>query len=389
MSQSRADTLRAHFSSPNGAPRPLLTSLNGDNSWLMSFPRPAAERARPGSKAYFHIVSDPWLTGYASAGASWVISIRTVTPAAIPSGAAVEAVISEIENTAAAASENLISAPRSINDPEPSPIDAIFLNFHYSDHLDEATLRTFHPEIPVFATAEAAAIVRRWGHFSHVTETRDLDPATAPGGTGAWRSLHPRGSLPDWLTVFRLRGHHELNFATAIIYSSSPSSSSVPSSSTSSRGGGGGGGGGEEDHETKHEALLYSPHGIKADQPALKAFVGYLDSAGDSDGGKVSVLVILHALKDSFAFGMATTLGVAGGLALERLTRPRYWVKSHDAPLGYAGIVAWVAWVNDVARTLRSGLDEEKEEVNGGEDRGERKEPNVVEVENGGCFVLE
>jgi hypothetical protein len=339
----------------------------------MSFPRPAAERARPGSKAYFHIVSDPWLTGYASAGASWVISIRTVTPAAIPSGAAVEAVISEIEN--AAASENPISAPRSANEPEPSPIDAIFLNFHYSDHLDEATLRTFHPEIPVFATAEAAAIVRRWSHFSHVTETRDLDP-----GNGAWRSLHPRGSLPDWLTVFRLRGHHELNFATAIIYSSPTSSSSpAPSSSAGSSG---------EDHETKHEALLYSPHGIKADQPALKAFVGYLDSAGDGDG-RVSVLAILHALKDSFAFGMATTLGVAGGLALERLTRPRYWVKSHDAPLGYAGIVAWLAWVNDVARTLRSGLDEEKEEVNGGEDRGERKEPNVVEVENGGCFVLE
>jgi hypothetical protein len=54
--------------------------------------------------------------------------------------------------------------------------------------------------------------------------------------------------------------------------------------------------------------------------------------------------------------------------------------------------VAWLAWVNDVARTLRSGLDVEQkgeEEGKGGEGRGERKEPNVVEVENGGCFVLE
>ncbi|KAK0724040.1 hypothetical protein B0H67DRAFT_549915 [Lasiosphaeris hirsuta] len=349
MSQSRGDSLRTQLASPNSKPRPLLTSLNGDNAWLISFPRPAFERARSSSKAYFHIVSDPWLTGHANAGADWIISIRAPAPAAIPSGAAVEVVIGEIED--AAASAGLISAPPTTTGP--SAVDAIFLNFHYSDHLDEATLRTFHPKVPVFATAESAAIIRRWGYFSHVTETRDLKPGAK------WSSLHPGIGLPEWLTVFRLPGHHELNFATAIIYSSVPSE-----------------GGGE-----KHEALLYSPHGIRTDQAPLKALLE--DFAGD--GG--SVLAILHALKDSFAMGRATTLGVAGGLALQRVARPKYWVKSHDAPLLYGGVAAWLLWINDVARTLGSGLDEE-ERVKGAED-GERMEPCLVEVDNGDCFVLE
>ncbi|KAK4125452.1 hypothetical protein N657DRAFT_642175, partial [Parathielavia appendiculata] len=384
MSQSRADTLQAHFSSADGAPRPILTSLNGDHSWLISFPRPAAERARTGSKAYFHVVSEPWLTGRASVGNPWIMEIRTETPAAIPSGTAVEAVIGEIEK--AAASANLITpntAPthEAATDEASSPIDAIFLNFHYPDHLDEATLRTFDGAIPVFATPEAAAIARRWGHFSRITETRDLDSA-AP--TDSWPSLHPGGSLPEWLSVFRVPGHRELNFATAVVYSHQDN-------------------GDKTRNKMQHELLLYSPHGIKADQPTLRALLANVvtDSSSspddDSDASMMSVLAILHGLKESFSFGRATVLGVAGGLALERVAGPRYWVKSHDARLGYTGVLPFLARTNDVRRTMQSGLEEEEDklklegegDVNGGGGGGEgRREPNFVEVENGSCFVL-
>ncbi|KAK3304172.1 uncharacterized protein B0T15DRAFT_575675 [Chaetomium strumarium] len=329
MSQSRADTLRAHLGSANAIPRPILTSLNGNNSWLISFPGPASKRARPGSKLFSHIVSDPWLSGHAELITSWMMTIRT-EEAAIGSSATTE---------------------------QPPLLDAIFLNFHHG--------------IPVFATPEAAAIVQRWGYFSHVTETLDLDPA-APANT--WPSLHPGGGLPHRLNVFRLQGHHELNFATAIVYSSSPP---------------------EEGKMKKHEALLCSPHGIKTDQAALTTFLENLDEPESNDSNeetsRISVLVILHALKDNFSFGMRFMLGVAGGLALERLARPRYWVKSHEAPLAYTRIVPFLARVNDVPRTLQSGLDGEK--VNGGggggggeiEDREGRK---VVDVPNGACFVL-
>jgi hypothetical protein len=337
-------------------PRPILTSLNGDNSWLISFPRPAEERARPGSKAYFHVVSDPWLTGSAKLASPWIMELRTTEPAAVPSGAAVEAVIREIED--AAASAHLIPEGSSPSSPI---VDAIFLNFHYPDHLDEATLRTFDPSTLVFATPECAASVRRWNYFTHLTETRDLDPAT----NSHWPSLHPGGGLPSWLSVFRLPGHSTLNFATAFVYSPS---------------------------QKKHEVILHSPHGIKATQPPLQSLLSHLPSSSsssseDDDTQAITVLAILHGLKDSFSFGVATVLGVMGGLALERAAKPKYWVKSHDAMLGYSGVIAWVAKTNDVARTMKSGLEEEREK--GGVERGEGKEPNLVEVGNGGCFVLE
>jgi hypothetical protein len=345
MASAAIKTLKQRFAE-NGSLRPILTSLNGDNSWLISIPRPAAERR---GKAYFHIVSDAWLTRDTVLFRAWVLKLGRQADAAIADGPAVENLIREIEHAAAAAC-NATSAPANGDVAPPAQetaVDAIFQNFHYSDHLDERTLRTFGPGIPVFATPEAAAIIRPWNHFRHVAQTRDLDPACP----GTWRDLRPEGGalLPTWLSVFRLTGHHELNFATAIVWSGPDAS----------------------------EALLYSPHGIRVDQPALQAFARKLDPP-------VRVLAMLHALKDSFALGSRTTLGVAGGLALERQVRPKYWVKSHDAGLLYSGLIAWLAWINDITRSIEDGLAEEAGKS--GVDAGM---PKVVEVDNGDCFVLE
>lgn len=263
---------------------------------------------------------------------------------------------------------------------KPSPVDAIFVNFHYADHLNEPTLRTFAPSIPVFATAEAAAIIRPWNYFNHISQTQGLDPANP-----RWRNLRLDGDaqLPDWLSVFRLVGHHELNFATAIVYSSSTTTTNPSNDSISDEG----------KTEQQHEVLLYSPHGILTSQPAVRAF------ASDTLNPPVRVLAMLHALKDSFALGwVRITLGVSGGLALAGLVRPRYWVKSHDAMLVYSGVVAWLAWMKDFGRTLEDGLVEEgggEGELEGGDGDadadggGNGRKLGLVEVENGGCFVLE
>jgi hypothetical protein len=385
--ESRARTLQAYFASSNAPLRPILTSLNGDNSWLISFPRPPADRIRHGGKAYFHIVSDAWLTRDVSLGASWVINLRHPTEPTIPDGDAVEALVQEVEAAAADAAGNSPSGTASPESKNPL-VDAIFVNFHYADHLNEATLRTFSPSIPVFATAEAAAMIRPWNYFHHLSQTHDLDPSNP-----AWLNLRPDGDaqLPDWLAVFRLVGHHELNFATAIVYSSpcpAAADNNTNTTTTTTE---------EPESTTQHEVLLYSPHGIRTTQPALQAFTHRLHPP-------VRVLAMLHALKDSFALGwMRNTLGVAGGLALARLVRPRYWVKSHDAMLVYSGVVAWLAGIKDFGRTLEDGLVEEGgtgvggefmleegggDGLNGNGDRGKRK-LGVVEVENGGCFVLE
>ena len=88
----------------------------------------------------------------------------------------------------------------------------------------------------------------------------------------------------------------------------------------------------------------------------------------------------MAALKDSFAFGWRTTLGVKNGLALERLFKPKYWVQTHGGILKYAGLVMRALRVNDVFRSLESGLEEEGK-------GGER--PNLINVRNGESFVVE
>ncbi|KAI1075646.1 hypothetical protein F5B20DRAFT_558872 [Whalleya microplaca] len=351
MASQRAAALKAHFERPDFKPRPILTSLNGDSAWLMSFPLPVAQRASSG-RAYYHIVSEPWLQGPAVTGHRWLVWINWGTAPEVSDATAVEALVLEIEGAAAAAAaagiaDSSIAEQRSSG----SLIDAIFIHFHYNDHLHEPTLRQFDPSIPVFAAIEAAAMIRTWNHFNTVITQRDLDPSCG----GSWQDLHPGAPLPSWLNVFRLPGHHELNFATALVWSD------------------------PDDAQRQPEALVYSPHGIQIEQPALQAFLHSAEPA-------VSNLAILCALKDSFAFGVRTTLGVAGSLALAREAKPKYWVRTADSPLRYWGLV--MIFVRDIFRSLESGLEEEKAaKGNAGSELGIMPQP--VEVPNGGCFILE
>lgn len=346
------------MSGMSGIPRPILTSLNGDNSWLISFPIPPPEQQRYG-KPYFHVVSDAWLKGPATLFATWFVHLTPLTLPAAGDGAAVEAIAREIDAVASAA--NAGNAIPTSSSRTKSAVDAIFVNFHGLDHMHEPTLRTFHADVPVFAAPGAAPTIRGWNYFTTVVATKDLDPSA---GDDSWPSFHPGAPLPGWLSVFRLVGDRELNFATAIVWSHPP-----------------GQGSDENPVEAwEHEALIYSPHGIRVGQPSIKTFLS------ETTTPRVSVLAILHALKESFTAGMATTYGVKAGLALERLAKPKYWVKSHDAPLGYSGLVLLLTWTNDIFRTLQWGLDQEASDAMGS---GGDRRPNFVEIENGDCFVLE
>jgi hypothetical protein len=342
--ESRRATLVKHFGDATPALRPILTSLNGDNSWLISIPRPTAQR-QSSSSAYFHIVSDAWLQGTGIPLLSkWIATLDLVARPAIADGDAIDALIHEIEDAVIAAG---IVPVMKVADSNKSGVDAIFVNLHLADHLSKETLSTFRTSVPVFATPEAASIINGWQHFDTVKEIKDLDPSD----TG-WRKLHPGAPLPEWLNVFRLAGHHFLNFATAIVFSSSAD---------------------------QHEALLYSPHGILCDQASIRTFPGNATPP-------VSTLAMLHALKDSFFFGFRQTLGVSAGVNLERLVKPKYWVKSHDAPIRYGGVL----WgVSDIDRSLNWGLAEEKKNCMATGKTGDPRRPNLIEIENGECFVLE
>lgn len=343
MSSNRADYIKSQFSDTAQELRPILTSLNGDNSWLISFPRPHAERESIG-KAFFHAVHDPWLTGPTSSFSTYLVFINHAAAPEVKDGAGVEEVAREIEDAAAEAGI-IAKNHRQYSTPASKPIvDAIFVNLHGPDHLHAPTLQTFDPSIPVFAAGTADEIIRGLNHFDAVYSNKDLQP-----GSGDWKLLHPGGPLPEWLTIFRMTGHHMLNFCTAMIWS--------PSSG-------------------KHEALLYSPHGVRVAETTLQTF--FNDAVP-----QVQTLAILHGLKESRAFGWLNTFGVSYGLPLYRASNAKYWVLTHDSPLAYWGLI--MLGVREVRRTLEWGLGREAEEDG---NATKLKEVNFVDVKNGDSTVL-
>ncbi|KAF7303671.1 hypothetical protein MIND_00596500 [Mycena indigotica] len=302
-------SLQSRISAAPG--RPILTSLNGDSSWLLSFPKPfAARQTIPGGKLYYHIVLDPWLAGPSSYG-SWLIHIELVKEAKIKDGKGVDVLVKEIE-LAAGGSGNAESAK----------VDAIFVSARLTDHMHEATLCTFDPAIPVFAAPEATSTIEGWKHFDTVMSMKDFTPNDDDKLN--WRNFHPSTPLPSWLSVFRLAGHTELNFATAIVWTPSPDNDSADS-----------------------EAIIYSPHGIHVSRPTIQSFL---------KTPNISILAMLHGLKLNRAFGVLAALGVPAGLALERVAKPRYWVNTHDSELRYSGIVMWIGWVKDYWKTIEEGM---------------------------------
>ncbi|CAM1509698.1 Fc.00g000330.m01.CDS01 [Cosmosporella sp. VM-42] len=330
-----------------------MTSLNGDNSWLLSFPRPSEERVAA-AKVYYHIVMEPWLAGPASQLSSWFIHISLTTPAAVPDNKAVEAIARQIEDLAVGfLPQHSDSQAESVKENGyKGDIDAILLGFHYLDHLHEPSLRLFDKRIPVVATPEAAKIVNPWGHFDTVDLIHDLDPTAE-----TWHSpeLHP-DALPSWITAIRLPGHHELNFCWALIWSHI-----------------------SENESEVHEAIIASPHGTRLDEGPLMAFVEAKPATRK--------LAMLHGLKESHTATIQTTLGAKGGLALyRRVGGVKYWMLSHHSRLAYAGIFMRLVWTVDTPHTLDWALLEEGRNVDEGALQGGN--PHVVEVENGGCFVL-
>lgn len=323
--------LRSSLKGRTGPLRPVLTLLNGDQSWLLSFPRPSSSPDNDGKK-YFHIVNDPWLHGNISMFSSWIIGIEPAMPAAAANGAAVEDIIREIEEaaTGTASDQRLPTNPT---------VDAIFIHHHLLDHYHPPSLLTFPTSVPVFAVPEVAPQLRKLAYFDTVVTTNDLDSDSGAG----WQALHPGAPLPPWLNVFRLPGHRGLNIATAYIWS----------------------------HDGQHEVLLNTPHGIRADLPNVRAL--FAKEAQEGRHPPLVPLAMLAPLKDSFAFGQATTLGFAGSLALEELMRPRYWIRSSDALLKYKGLMMLTTY--DVPHDL--------------EDAKLERRPIFFEVKNGASLVLE
>lgn len=326
--------------------RPVITSLNGDNSWLISIPRPADDIRRVG-RAYFHIVYDPWLAGTASQIMSWLISIDLTLGPAATCATDVEAMVDAIEQMTMKSLDLPHKQKQSADEKDTynGGVDAILVGFHFSDHAHKATLETFDPRIPVLATKQAAQLVRPWNHFSRIEVIYDMKD-----GDKSWLGSEQRvDALPEWLSVVHMPGHHELNFLLALVWTHA-----------------------DKDGETIHEAIVSSPHGVRLDQKPVQEFL--------KSEPATRKLAMLHCTKDGYAAGIQNTYGLSSGVALhEALGGCEYWVTSHSSRKKYTGILLRLAGQKDIG----GSLDEEMERQGV---QGER--PDLVDVVNGDALVL-
>ncbi|KAI4808045.1 hypothetical protein E4T44_11138 [Aureobasidium sp. EXF-8845] len=135
--------------------RPVLHHLSADTAWLLMIPRPVAATKR-GGRVYFNILIDPWLSGTQTDYTSWLSKQWHATEPRVPSIAAVEDLIRETESLASGLrlGKGRRSSVQSIDgqDEVESFIDAVAISHQFTDHCHEQTMRTVHPNVPVFAT---------------------------------------------------------------------------------------------------------------------------------------------------------------------------------------------------------------------------------------------
>lgn len=136
--------------------RPILHHLSADTAWLLQIPRPYQATKR-GGRLYFNILIDPWLSGTQTDITSWLSTQWHAVKPRVPSVAAVEELIREIEVLASGLRPNL-NTRSPFHDAEaedsdmPTCIDAVAISHEFTDHCHQETLLTVHADVPVFAT---------------------------------------------------------------------------------------------------------------------------------------------------------------------------------------------------------------------------------------------
>ncbi|KAF5521633.1 hypothetical protein CGCA056_v007509 [Colletotrichum aenigma] len=322
----RKEIIEKLASAKSSQRRPIMTMANGDNTWLISIPRPAGGKG----KAFYHILQDPWLVGDVLNIYAWILRLRHPHKEAFDSLAGIESWVEEIET----------SAGGSKDEGEPW-LDAVLVTHILADHMHEETLRTFDASTRVFAVKEPAAVISSWKHFDNVVVIPDFVRST---GT-TWPSIP---EIPSWLSVFRIPDEGAVY---PVLYHC------MVISFTGADG--------------KSEVILYSPHGVDPDAV----------EAAQKANPEASALAMIHPLHKTGLTEKGTTLGVTNGLKIVRRSEPKYWLGTHDDKIQYSGLLSWV--FNHGRLTLDDGLEEEARET------GQKlPKPNLVEVGNGSSYIL-
>ena len=320
--------LRASVADSIQTRRPILHHLNADTSWFLQIPRPTAA-VRRGSRHYFNVLIDPWLSGSQSDVASWFSQQWHAVESSTRSIAEVEELAREIEVLAETSATDRASRNAVKNlaaKDERSFIDAVAISHEFTDHCHKETLLELDEEVPIFASDKAATLIRSWRHFRTVKETPRFQ-----GKGNDWRraSLDP---LPNWISISRLATERDVLYyhsAIFIVFESSTLDGRAMGKDA--------------------EAVIYTPHGIHA--PSLEA-VTEADPA-------IKVLALLHGLHDVAVSKQQLNLGAYNGLEIQRLLNARYWISTHDEDKKAGGFVKWFLYRKVL--TIEQALEQERE----------------------------
>jgi hypothetical protein len=336
---------------------PILHHLNADTSWLLQLPRPLIA---PFHRAYFNILIDPWFQGPQSDVANWFSQQWHTETSAVGSIAEVEQLILRIED--------LCSNPTEIKqEPGTSVIDAIAISHEFTDHCHKETLLEAHPTVPVFASPEAAKLIRSWKHFRIVHETPVFS-----GKAFDWRttSIEP---LPQWVGISRLQKETDfIYYHSALLIAFDRSIGAE----------GGSGAKDSLDLDAPAECLCYTPHGIhqSAALPVAKA------------SPPVRPLAFIHGLHDvRLSKAQQLNLGAHNGLATQRVLKAKYWLATHDEVKKGGGIVSW--FLQRKIISVEEALEEEarrlEQDLPDGEMGLKPENTNFRVVGNGESIILE
>jgi hypothetical protein len=302
-------------------PRPVLTHLNADTTWLIQLPYPASATPPPG-RTHFNILLDPWLQGPQSDVASWFSTQWHLVPPSVKTLAELNAALVELEGGESTGGSK---TPGKV--PAQSHVDIVVISHEFTDHCHRATLMELPTETPVFATEKAAELIRSWEYFDTVITTPGFSETTN------WQSTLSIGPLPAWVGIGRvISPGNALYYHSAVLITFDLTSSSAISSNTSA------------------ETIIYSPHGIQgSDLACLKAT-------------RLRALALLHGLHDvQIWMTKQLNLGALNGIQAAAESGARYWIATHDEVKKGGGLIAPL--LRRTQHTLKDAITAEEKRI--------------------------
>ncbi|KAF2864882.1 hypothetical protein BDV95DRAFT_508490 [Massariosphaeria phaeospora] len=359
--------------------RPILHHLNADTSWLLQIPRPASA-IKHGSRIYYNILIDPWFVGGQADVARWFSQQWHATESAVKSIAEVEELAQQVELLTGGMRLGRGSIrKRNVEVETETCIDAVAISHEFTDHCHMETLLEVHPNVPVFATDDAAKLVASWGHFRTVVTTPTFTDAATD-----WHdySLAP---LPSWLSISRLTAHKDTLFyhsALLITFATHPFLPTTPKKRPSlSINGDGFDFDAANPPSEPAECIIYTPHGIPHTALAPVA-------AADPP---LHTLAFLHGLHDvSITNTSQLNLGAKNGVLAQRFLRAKYWIATHDEVKTGGGLMRF--FLKRKIWTLDDALREARAELSGADtymDDDEFGDVRFEDVGNGESRILE